>query len=163
MHQKRKQVIIKNQFQRRLILSTLLITLISLNLIILTATLLDRMYGDEGALINVFTISIALMEVLTIVVVFFISRKISFHIAGPVYAIERTLASMREGDVSLRLKLREGDNFSEVAEAINEVLETYQQRFARIQGVLKNNPQLSQEQQNQLMEELSWFTTEREE
>ena len=67
---------------------------------------------------------------------------------------------MREGDIALRLKLRDGDHFGEVADAINGLLDNYQGRIARVQAMLAQNPQLSPEQQRELAEQLSWFTTE---
>ncbi len=161
MKEQRSKVIIKNDFQHRLILSTLLITLITLNIIITGATLLDYRFGKSGELFDVFTVSIAVMEVVAVAVVFLLSRRISFRIAGPVYAIERTLNAMREGDIALRLKLRDGDHFTEVADAINGLLDNYQGRISKMQALLAQNPELSAEQQRELAEQLSWFTTQK--
>ncbi len=157
MNEQRNKTMIKNEFQHRLILSTLLITLITLNLIIISATLLDYFFGSPSGIFNVFTLSVAVMEVVAVVVVYIVSKRISFHIAGPVYAIERTLGFMREGDLAQRLTLRDGDQFAEVAEAVNEVLETYQARVARIQDLLDG--ELTDERRQQLVAELGWFRT----
>lgn len=160
----RSRIMIKNDFQHSLILSTLLITLISLNFIIIVAGLLDTKFGDQFALFDLFRVSIAVMEVVAVIIVFYVSRKISFHIAGPVYAIERTLKQMREGDLVLRLTLRKGDQFPETADVLNEVLENYQSRIAAVKSVLAANPGMTSEQcQNLLEEHLDWFVTEREE
>lgn len=162
MQNQRSKVMIKNDFQHRLILSTLLITLITLNIIITGATMLDYLYGESAGIFNVFTVSVAVMELLAVAVVYFVSRRISFHIAGPVYAIERTLNSMNEGDVALRLKLRDGDHFTEVADAINDVLGTYQNRIGAMKALVDQEGQLSPEQQRELAEQLSWFVTRKE-
>ncbi len=159
---KRTQVIIKNEFQHKLILSTLLITLITLNVIIMGASILEGMFGSEDAFINVFNVSVAGMELVAVVMVFFISRRISFRIAGPVYAIERTLKGMGQGDLAQRLRLRPGDQFVEVCDAINDVLSNYQERIASLQAVLAANPELSAEQRRRLVDELKWFMTEAE-
>ena len=162
MEEKRSKTMIKNEFQHRLILATLLITLITLNIIIMAATMMDYMYGDSDGIFNPFTVSVAVMEVVAVVIVFFISKRISFRIAGPVYAIERTLNKMREGDLAQQLKLREGDHFGEVADAINELLSVYRERLASAQRLLEQNGELSAEQRRELEETLRWFTTRRE-
>ncbi len=161
MIQQRSQVIIKDKFQHQLILSTLLITLITLNVIIVAAFFLDSLYGSEDALFNVFTVAVAGMEIVAVVVVYYIGRRISFHIAGPIYAIERTLKGMQAGDLAQVLRLRTGDQFEEVAKAVNEVMSNYRERIAKLQSALEVNRELSPEQLQQLLEELRWFVTER--
>ncbi len=160
MNEQRSKTMIKNEFQHRLILSTLLITLITLNLIIMVATLLDNFYGRSASVVNVFTVSVAVMEIIAVAVVYFVSKRISFQIAGPVYAIERTLGSMSEGNIYQRLTLRDGDHFVEVAEAVNGVLDNYQARIARIQELADGD--LTSEQQQELASLLRWFKTRKE-
>ena len=163
MEKKRNQVIIKNEFQQKLILNTLLITLITLNVIIIAAFLLDDMFGSPDHMFSVFNVSVAAMELIAVVIVYYIGRKISFHIAGPVYAIERTLKSMNEGDLAQTLKLRPGDHFVEVSDAINEVITGYRGRLQRAQTLLDGQETLSAEQIATLRDELNWFVTEKEE
>jgi methyl-accepting chemotaxis protein len=161
MHEQRKQVIIKNEFQYKLILSTLLITLITLNVIIMSAFLLENRYGSTGLPFNVFNMSIVAMEIVAVVVVFFIGRRISFRIAGPVFALERTLKNMNQGDLVQTLKLRTGDQFLETADVINEVIGTYRERLADVQGTLASNESLTPDQVVALREQLNWFVTEK--
>lgn len=162
MNEQRNKTMIKNEFQHRLILSTLLITLITLNLIIMLATVLDYLYGSSGGVINVFTVSVAVMEIIAVAVVYTVSKRISFHIAGPVYAIERTLGFMRDGDISHRLTLRDGDHFEEVADAVNAVLESYRERIGRMQELMSQG-HLNDEQQRELAELVRWFKTTKDE
>ena len=161
MSKKRSKVIIKNEFQQKLILNTLLITLITLNVIIITAFQLDSMFGSEGALISVFNLSVVVMEIMAVVIVYYVGRNISFRIAGPVYAIERTLNNMNEGDLAQTLKLRPGDHFVEVSDAINGLMGNYRQRLAVAQRTLDSNDSLTPEQVQALREELRWFVTEK--
>ena len=163
MTTKRNQVIIKNEFQQRLIQSTLLITLITLNVIIIVASILDEMFGSREALFNVFNTSVAAMEVIAVVIVYFIGRKISFHIAGPVYAIERTLNKMNDGDLAQQLKLRPSDHFVEVSDSINELLVNYRDRISVAQQILDSNESLTGEQTAALQAELAWFVTKKDE
>ncbi len=161
MHEKRKQVIIKSEFQYKFILNTLLITLITLNVIIMAAFLLEGKFGAMGLPFSVFNMSVVAMELVAVVVVFFIGRSISFRIAGPVYAIERTLNIMNEGDLTQTLRLRAGDQFVEASDVINRVIGNYRERLASVQGILASNDPLTPEQLAALREQLSWFVTEK--
>ena len=161
MHEQRKQVIIKNEFQYKLILSTLLITLITLNVIIMAAFLFERTFGSMGLPFNVFNMSVVAMEIVAVVVVFFIGRRISFRIAGPVYALERTLNNMNQGDLVQTLRLRTGDQFVEAADTINAVIGNYRQRLADMQALVESNDSLMPEQVAVLREQLNWFVTEK--
>jgi len=162
MNNQRSQIMIKSDFQHRLILSTLLIALISLNVILIAAGWLDSRYGDRIVVVDVFRFSVGALEIMTVAIVFFISRKISFHIAGPVYAVERTLRQMSEGNLTQRLTLRKGDQFSEAAEVINELLANYQSRLARAQALLASDQELTADQRRELAEHLGWFVTRHE-
>jgi methyl-accepting chemotaxis protein len=160
---KRSQVMIKTEFQQKLILNTLLISLITLNVVVMAAFLLDDMFGSDDSIYNVFNISLVVLEILAVIIVYFLVRRVSFHIAGPVYAIERTLGFMKEGDLAQRLKLRPGDQFGEVSEAINGVISTYQERISRAQEILDGNAEPTPDQLQQLRSELQWFVTSRDE
>ncbi len=156
----RSRVIIKNEFQQKLIMNTLLITLITLNAIIMSAFALDSMFGSKGALINVFNVSVAAMEMVAIVVVYFIGRKISFHIAGPVYAIERTIREMEEGNLYVKLKLRPGDHFGEVADALNLTIGTYRERLDKTTRLAADLAATGDEKAIELQQQLEFFMTE---
>ena len=159
MENKRKQIIIKNHFQHRLIINTLLMTIVTLNLILVASYFLESVYGSSDSIVNVFTASLGVMELVAIFAVYYISRRISFRIAGPIYAIERTLNSMSEGELSLRLKLRADDYFDEVADALNRVLDIYQARIASAQSRLASGEQLSEREQRRLAQDLNFFIT----
>src|SRR6056300_607484 len=158
----RSQIMITSDFQHRLIFSTLLIALIALNGILLLAGWLDSRLGDSVVVVDVFRVSVAILEVLTVIVVYFVSRRISFHIAGPVYAVERTLRQMSEGNLTQRLTLRKGDQFLEAAEVINQVLDTCQLKLSDIQADLEKGEGLSPQQREELQKKLSWFITREE-
>ncbi len=163
MKKQRNQVIIKNEFQKKLIMSTLLITLITLNVIIMTAFLIDSIYGSKDAMFDVFSLAVACLELVAVVIVYYVGRKISFHIAGPVYAIERTLKQMDGGDLAQSLKLRPGDHFVEVADAINSVIANYRERIIRVDAILKDGVnELTPIQAQLLRDEMKWFITVRE-
>ena len=130
----RKITIIKTQFQQKLIVQTVLTTFITLNVLLVIAYLMAGSRLDTASGTQTFLQYLAGLELIAAGAIYFISRKISFHIAGPVYAIERSLKMMNEGDLSVTLKLRKGDHFEEVSDALNEMLVTYREQC----GVLKH-------------------------
>lgn len=162
MHERRKLKVINRDFQYNFMLKGVLAIVISLNLIIFTVYMLDRHYGLPGTVFNLFSVSLFLMEVAAVAIVMWIGRDVSFHIAGPVYALERTLKGMTNGDLTQRLKLRDGDNFLEVADTLNLLLETQQERIATLQKMVSPGT-LSVEEQSELRQELAWFKTTLEE
>ena len=162
MHERREIKVINKDFQYNFMLKGVLTVVISLNLIIFTVYMLDRHFGLPGTVFNLFSISLFLMEVAAIAIVAWIGRDVSFHIAGPVYALERALKGMTHGDLTQRLKLRDGDNFVGAADTLNLVLETYQERIATLQTLVFQGT-LSPEAQAELRQELAWFKTAHEE
>jgi methyl-accepting chemotaxis protein len=157
---RRKQIFIKGAFQQRMILNAMLITLITVNVIIIAAQWLDTRYGGEEGLLGVFNVTVALLEVIAFIVIYFLARKVSFHIAGPVYAVERTLALMNEGKLDHQLVLRQGDQFIEVSQSINTLIGTYAQRLHSLQQLAAGDAELTGSQLQQLRQELQWFTTQ---
>lgn len=161
MTNRRKIKVINPKFQYNFMLKTVLSVVICLNTIIFTVYMLDRHFGLPGSVFNVFSVALLLMEVAAVGIVAWIGRDISFHIAGPVYAIHRTLKGMAKGDMTQRLRLRDGDNFTDAADTLNSVLETYQNRIARLQALVASGT-ITEQVQREIGEELEWFTTEKE-
>lgn len=60
--------------------------------------------------------------------IFVISIFISHKIAGPLYKLQNYLRNIREGGEITNLFFREGDNFPEIAEEINSVMEYFVQQ-----------------------------------
>ena len=54
----------------------------------------------------------------------FLGIYLSHKIAGPIYRIERFLASMAAGDLSARIKLRRGDEMVSLADSINKLTDS---------------------------------------
>ena len=73
--------------------------------------------------VTVVTISLA-----AIVVLIFISHKI----AGPFYRFEKTFEEIGNGNLSLRIGLREKDQFSVIAQKINEMNKQLNERIVRL-------------------------------
>lgn len=160
MDSRRSQVIIKRKFQQRLIIYVMSIALITINVILMVAELLDTRFGADTSLFSLFHVSVGLMEVVAVFIIYFVSRRISFRIAGPVYALERTIRDMGEGNLDQTLQLRTRDQFVEVADELNRMMHNYRERIHRAQALARQlDARESSEQSAALQRELDWFVT----
>ena len=163
MDSRRSQIIIKRKFQQRLIIYVISIALITINVILMVAELLDTRFGSDTSLFSLFHVSVGLMEVVAVFIIYFVSRRISFRIAGPVYALERTIRDMGEGNLDQTLQLRTRDQFVEVADELNRMMHNYRERIHRAQALARQlDARESSEQSAALQRELDWFVTQSE-
>jgi methyl-accepting chemotaxis protein len=163
METRRSQTIIKSKFQQRLIIYVISIALITINVILMAAELLDTRFGSDTSLFSLFHVSVGLMEVVAVLIIYFVSRSISFRIAGPVYALERTIRGMGEGNLDQTLQLRTRDQFVEVADELNRTMHNYCERIHRAQALARQlDARESSEQSAALQRELDWFVTQSE-
>jgi methyl-accepting chemotaxis protein len=82
-----------------------------------------KLYGilGLGALALVMALSLTILFVL-----------FSHKIAGPIMRIERTFEDALQGDLTQRIKLRQGDELKETADQLNTMLDGLQARIKRI-------------------------------
>ena len=119
--------------------------------------------------IQTFMQYLAGLELFFGVAIYYIGRHISFHIAGPVYALERSLKLMHDGDLTVNLKLRKGDNFKEVSDAFNDTIVTYREQLQALKEIINeikiktDNQQITSADFDALSEKLSFFKLEKEE
>jgi len=150
MSENRKITLIKRNFQNDLIIKTVLTTFITLNIILTVAYMMG-------------------LELFFGVVIYYIGRRISFHIAGPIYALERSLKLVHEGDLTVNLKLRKGDNFKEVSDVLNDMIVTYREQLQALKEIINeikikaDNQQITSAEFDALDEKLSFFKLEKEE
>ena len=69
------------------------------------------------------------LSVFALALVFALSLVFSHFIAGPIYRFEKTLEAMRDGDLSLVVRLRPRDEFKEMAALFNEMLASLRLRL----------------------------------
>jgi methyl-accepting chemotaxis protein len=163
MKTRRSQVIIKKDFQQKLIVYIMAIAVITFNVILMIADVVDAHLGSEESLISLFYVSVGVMELLAVAIIYYLGRDISFHIAGPMYALERTLRSMGEGKLDQTLKLRARDHFVEVSDELNRVISDYRERIYEVQELARQlDASENSEQSAALREKLDWFVTESE-
>jgi len=61
---------------------------------------------------------------------------LSHRIAGPLYRFEKDLGDIGYGDLTKRISLRKTDQLTEIKEALNSLVSTFDERMARIKASL---------------------------
>ncbi len=82
----------------------------------------------QGRLIYVLrTTNLALVRNLLLIspLIFILGLLFSHRIAGPVYRINKTLRDISKGNLSLKIRLREGDELVDLADAINNLTASF--------------------------------------
>ena len=70
----------------------------------------------------------ALLVGSAVFVILYQAMLFSNRVAGPVYQIHKALAAVREGDLCIRVKLRDKDLLTETADELNKTLQILEQR-----------------------------------
>jgi nitrogen fixation/metabolism regulation signal transduction histidine kinase len=163
MDNRRKTIVInkKFQYQQALLIAALAVLLVNGFLIV-------RMLFPTGELLELSTamvLSIAAVEFLLIVGIWYGSLRASHRIAGPVYVFAREVARLGEGDLCARIELRDSDMFLPEAEQMNNSITALR---TRVEALKELCAQLQQAQSSgsdpgvlveKLAAELSAFNT----
>lgn len=82
----------------------------------------------QGRLLYVIRVTnMALLRNLLLIspIIFILGLLFSHRIAGPLYRIEKTLYEIIKGNLTLKIRLREGDELSTLADAVNIMTENF--------------------------------------
>ncbi len=138
---KRRTIFIKKKLQLRYMLLIILSVLCGLSIMALelTATLNDLfdtypvlvqpIYDQFLPIVSSFFYKI----IIYLLFVVLISAILSHKMAGPVYRFEQTCKAIAKGDFSQRVHLREGDQFTELQDEFNKMMD-------RIESEINKNP-----------------------
>jgi len=140
---RRKTYLIKKGFQSRLITVILLLVIIVANItggVVYAIVKIDsfRMFLEQtfnlSSADDILLPAVVLAEIVSFIIVGIISLFVSHRMAGPVYRFERVTEGISEGDLTIHIRLREKDEFKDLAEAFNEMI----QKLTDKVGELKN-------------------------
>ena len=126
----RKQYMIKKGFQLRF-MTTIIIAMVLIALVTgltiyyaVMQTLTTQFHGENLALVKyAITYRLFLRSILLILAIAIISVFLSHRIAGPIYKFEQTIKECASGKNVNEIKLRRGDEFYELASAINNLIQ----------------------------------------
>ena len=74
--------------------------------------------------LNVIFLKLAVISSFFILITAFIGLKLSHRTAGPLYHFKRVFNDIKGGKTDARVRLRPGDDFKDVANAFNEMMDT---------------------------------------
>jgi methyl-accepting chemotaxis protein len=77
------------------------------------------------------------MSIFALALVFALSLLFSHFIAGPIYRFEKTLEAVRDGDLTIVVRLRARDEFKEMAELFNQALGSLRLRLQTERDVVE--------------------------
>ena len=138
---KRRTIFVKKKLQLRYMLLIVLSVLCGLAIMTLelTATLNDLfdkypvlvqpIYDQFIPIVSSFFYKIAIYVLFVVL----ISAILSHKMAGPVYRFEQTCKAIAKGDFSQRVRLRKGDQFTELQDEFNKMMD-------RVEEEIKKNP-----------------------
>lgn len=132
MQQRRSNFVINKRLQFSEAAASAALVVLSTNLFLIFGTVyrssgyISIQLPDTGYLI------VGLIEVVLLVGVVFWSLRRSHRFAGPLYAIARDLKRLGEGDLTVRVNLRLGDEFQEEAKVLNEAIESIRKHIEGI-------------------------------
>jgi methyl-accepting chemotaxis protein len=130
----RRTIFIKKNLQVRYMLLIVLSVLCGLAIMTLelTATLnelfdsypvlVQPLYDEFGSIAAQFFYKIAIYVLFVII----ISAVLSHKMAGPIYRFEQTFRQVAKGDFSQRVHLRKGDQFIEMQDEFNKMMDRVQ-------------------------------------
>lgn len=95
--------------------------------------LIDRLEGAAEFLFLGETTWPAIICILIPAAVIF-SLYLTHRLGGPLYRLEQSAGELREGNLALRIRLREGDDLQELAAALNAALINIDQAFAEVRA-----------------------------
>lgn len=140
---KRRNYIVHRAFQLK---HTVLLILLSLggNLLmavgILWAFRFFRLWQGSTLPTGLLAVAGVILAV-NLVAAFFTGLMLSHRIAGPIYNLTRIFHRAAQGETSIRLKLRDDDEFQDAAAAFNDLMGHFQERdlatVERIQAALE--------------------------
>ena len=131
MQNRRKTVVINKKFQPHYALMFVAATVVLTNLLIIVRVLFP---GAEPVNFTLgMSLTIGAIELLLIGSVWYGSLRMTHHIAGPVFVINRQIKNFADGDYSSRIRLRQGDAFQEEVAEINASLEKLERALEELQ------------------------------
>jgi len=136
--EQRSQLYVKRQFQQNMVLEMILITFILINVIVTVTYWMMDTFGDIQLMKEYLAYTIAALEVVGFIGIYRYNLKASHRIAGPIFNAERCLQKMADGDLNVHMRLREKDQFPELASQINQTAEALRSRVSNAQALARS-------------------------
>ena len=127
---RRKSLVINKQMQKKIIFAICLFPAISLSVATLIVAvfcrkLLSEAMMTEAGLPSLVPLFLFLLgfTIVSGAIVIHQALRFSHRIAGPAHRLIQSIDQVREGDISFRVDLRQGDHLTELADSFNQLLD----------------------------------------
>lgn len=141
---KRKKIVVDKEFQFRYLMTWVLLTMSLLGGLVVGSLSVFYLFNDAQMVTYFIWVNATCAAVITGISVYYIVLH-SHRIAGPAFRLERLLHEAAEGRRGFRVRLRRKDYLKRIADGLNELLESLEQKEARVHelgrmvGELSNN------------------------
>lgn len=161
MQERRHSLIAIRSIQVPLILQSVLASFILINVVLVIAFLVGgALSGPVGRLY--LAIAVAAVEIICLVGVFIAARKQTNRIVGPIYRIEELARRLKQGDLTARANIREGDYFTKQISELDDALQDLHDRLHDLKGDVERAGEApGRDFVERIKEKLEWIRTGR--
>jgi len=164
MDNRRKILLVNPVQQRRFVMGAVLTGIILINLTVILTVLFNPLLLEAVEINHL--MFLASVEIVTVFGIAYFSLILSHKIAGPAYALARDLKRLADGDLTVEIRLREGDFNMEAADALNFTAEILRTRMKAIKVELaklearRNIDEDTRHTVERLLHDVAYFKTE---
>ena len=134
MENRRKKLLVNPVQQRRFVMGAVLTGIILINITVILTVVFNPLLLEAVEINHL--MFLAGVEIVTVFGIAHFSLILSHKIAGPAYALARDLKRIADGDLTVQIRLREGDFILEAAEALNFTADILRTRMKAIKAEL---------------------------
>jgi len=142
----RKHFIIKPEIQIKYLLITIILIVLTgvavfsfVNLTIASSTKLENLTRMDISIIKdlIFKSMVSVLAIITVIVI--LEGILFLHkLTGPLFVIEKMMRMVAEGDLTLKLKLRKGDELQSLAEEFQNMVDSLNKNFVEEKNKVEN-------------------------
>ena len=133
MKQRRAQIVVDDNFQYQVAIVGILVSFILINTTLIAGFFVSNLVVLDLPPELVLAIVLGLAEIICLIIVFFLTLKLSHRIAGPLYQVKRNLKEIGEGDLTIKTKFRKTDHFQDLGTQLTKTTEQLCERLRRLQ------------------------------
>ncbi|MFQ3676306.1 MAG: HAMP domain-containing protein [Endomicrobiia bacterium] len=142
----RKHFIIKPEIQLKYLIITIVLIILTgiavfsfVNLTIASSTKLENLTRMDIAIIKdlIFKSVVSVLSIITVIVI--LEGILFLHkLTGPLFVIEKMMRMVADGDLTLKLKLRKGDELQSLAEEFQNMVDSLNKNFTEEKSKVEN-------------------------
>jgi methyl-accepting chemotaxis protein len=164
MENRRTKLLVNPVQQRRFVMGAVLTGIILINLTVILTVIFNPLLLEVVEINHL--MFLGSIEIVTVFGIAYFSLILSHKVAGPAYALTRDLKRLAGGDLTVEIRLRDGDFNMEAAEALNFTAEMLRTRMKAIKLELaklearQNIDEDTRQTVEQLLHDVAYFKTE---